>query len=445
MPMKGLLLMACAAVALSTVSAEGATHSRFFARKAPASEIARKIEEVRKINRAAEEGSWLPGMTTLYSWDGDAWMEDGVVESTYSEHGRPLSVTTQGVIMRYEYDSDGRVSKLRAFSEDDPDTELMVYSFEYDAVVKSAIVKTVVSASMFGITFSETVGADVKRDADGNVTSVEQYSISISGERTPISSMKFEYGASGTATKMTVLQYEAGEVADEFWASDMQWHMTNGQMLSFGLSQEKFPVGLFDADNQLRHAYFTYLDEPDPIRLVVSDLDNGNYKMTYDVLGIPQETLEYTETDSFGSYKIHTWACGLNPSDGTDTMDYIHTVDSYGLVLEERTVECHYDYREVLPSSKEEYAVVGHVDYDSDYGYPEEYWTEEGEPESMDKASREVYSDYEFYLSGVEAVSAEGFGGDAEYFNLQGVKVAHPEGGIFIERRGSEVRKVFRH
>ena len=30
----------------------------------------------------------------------------------------------------------------------------------------------------------------------------------------------------------------------------------------------------------------------------------------------------------------------------------------------------------------------------------------------------------------------------AEYFDLQGRRIARPAGGIFIERRGSSIRKV---
>ena len=43
-------------------------------------------------------------------------------------------------------------------------------------------------------------------------------------------------------------------------------------------------------------------------------------------------------------------------------------------------------------------------------------------------------------IDGIESIGVEN--GEAEYFNLQGVRVAHPERGIFIERRGGKVSKV---
>ena len=45
--------------------------------------------------------------------------------------------------------------------------------------------------------------------------------------------------------------------------------------------------------------------------------------------------------------------------------------------------------------------------------------------------------------TGVENVSVEADGIGAEYFNLQGVRVAAPaKGGIYIVRKGNEVAKV---
>ncbi|MDE5922808.1 MAG: hypothetical protein K2G79_04870, partial [Muribaculum sp.] len=44
--------------------------------------------------------------------------------------------------------------------------------------------------------------------------------------------------------------------------------------------------------------------------------------------------------------------------------------------------------------------------------------------------------------SGIETEMADDSTAPAEYYNLQGVKVSTPSGGIFIERRGSVSRKV---
>ena len=46
------------------------------------------------------------------------------------------------------------------------------------------------------------------------------------------------------------------------------------------------------------------------------------------------------------------------------------------------------------------------------------------------------------YSTGVDNVVVEGADAPVEYFNLQGVRVAAPEAGIFIRRQGSKVEKV---
>lgn len=46
------------------------------------------------------------------------------------------------------------------------------------------------------------------------------------------------------------------------------------------------------------------------------------------------------------------------------------------------------------------------------------------------------------YTTGVENVVVEGADAPVEYFNLQGVRVAAPEAGIFIRRQGNKVEKV---
>ena len=44
--------------------------------------------------------------------------------------------------------------------------------------------------------------------------------------------------------------------------------------------------------------------------------------------------------------------------------------------------------------------------------------------------------------TGIEAVAADAAEGEAEYFNLQGIRVANPQGGVFIRRQGAKVAKV---
>ena len=45
-------------------------------------------------------------------------------------------------------------------------------------------------------------------------------------------------------------------------------------------------------------------------------------------------------------------------------------------------------------------------------------------------------------VSGIEEVGADE-NAPVEYFNLQGVRVANPEAGIYVRRQGSKVEKVY--
>lgn len=54
----------------------------------------------------------------------------------------------------------------------------------------------------------------------------------------------------------------------------------------------------------------------------------------------------------------------------------------------------------------------------------------------------EGYTPVKYEGSGVESIFGDDADAEPEYYNLQGIKVVNPENGIFIERRGSSVRKV---
>ena len=44
--------------------------------------------------------------------------------------------------------------------------------------------------------------------------------------------------------------------------------------------------------------------------------------------------------------------------------------------------------------------------------------------------------------TGIESVDAEEVEAPVEYYNLQGVKVANPEKGLYIKKQGKKVTKV---
>lgn len=55
-------------------------------------------------------------------------------------------------------------------------------------------------------------------------------------------------------------------------------------------------------------------------------------------------------------------------------------------------------------------------------------------------ADIQILMPYNPFTTGIEEVSSDN--AEAEYYNLQGVRVANPEKGLYIERKGNNTRKV---
>ena len=103
--------------------------------------------------------------------------------------------------------------------------------------------------------------------------------------------------------------------------------------------------------------------------------------------------------------------------------------------------------------TEDTYADVGYFEVDNNYGL----WTPEAPAAALTRADNGKYSTVTFNIgstvyitgtnvyydvvTGVEALGADQ-DGEAEYFTLQGVKVANPDKGIYIVRRNGKASKV---
>lgn len=445
---KFLLLAGIAAIAATPVSSRGLIPKKV-QKQQPLTELKKKMAEVRKLNETAGQGIWQPGKMISYYASGDTWYEDETTLVTYYEDGSVKTEIQQGVIVSFFYDDLHRVSEMTAAMEDTPDQTLMTYTFSYDPIVPNALVKTVVSMSIMGTTMSETIGADVVRNAAGNITNVDIYDIPPMGKKEYESSMTVEYGSDGKASKITTEYYDDGVVDYTQTYSDIVWENTDGQIFSAEITDDNYESGLFWGANRIKSCKVTDDELPGVTLDVNADYRPSGYKTEVRMAGETMLSIDYTKVDDFGSYDSVVYSSEIDIDDKTgawekedaETETTTYRVDSYGLVLEDTE---HYEYEE--PGKKADtYYTVGHVTYNAEFGYPEEYWTEEGyNDNAMHKEDRTVFSDYELYASGVKNVEASESESPAEYYDLHGVRVYNPGKGIYILRQGDKTTKVMR-
>ncbi len=156
---KLLLLMGIGALAAVPVSARGLCGMP--AKQQHKTEIRKKIDEVCKINAAAEKGVWMPGKVQNFTRANNEWIEEGTQIITYFENGLPKTMTQDGVLINLVYDELGRVSELTGYPVDQPDLEVISYTITYDPVVKDAIVKMEAVMNLGDMVVTETAGAEV--------------------------------------------------------------------------------------------------------------------------------------------------------------------------------------------------------------------------------------------------------------------------------------------
>lgn len=408
------------------------------------SEIHKKMEEVCKINAAAENGVWMPGKMEYFSWAGNEWIEEETQIVTYFENGLTKTMTQAGVLINYVYDELGRVSKMTGCMEDQPDEEVISYSITYDPVVKDAIVKMEVVMNVNGMAMTQTAGAEVTRNASGNVTEVATYEIPLMGSKEYESVMTIEYGDDGKANQIKTVYYEDGMADYSQTYYDIVWENTDGQILTTDMVEDNYESGLFWGANRLSSCKITDDEMPGVVFSAAAEYSPDGYILEMKLGNDIFSTLDYARVDDFGSYDCTEYSAEfddygtlVNEDGETEVMTY--RVDSYGLVLEDKE---HYVYDDPT-KSPETYTIIGHVIYNTEHGYPEEYWSEEGyNDRPMHKEDRALYSEYEYFGSGIETVETSDTDEPVEYYNLQGVKVQNPSDGIYIMRQGATSKLI---
>ncbi len=117
--------------------------------------------------------------------------------------------------------------------------------------------------------------------------------------------------------------------------------------------------------------------------------------------------------------------------------------DAYGfIILNEQTTTEH----KTSGDKTETETKKTDVSYDEQSGYPIQAtkWEKDDSDKDFQPVSMYFFSDYmKVEPASVTNLEAESADGDVEYFDLQGVRVSNPEGGIFIRREGTASEKVY--
>ncbi|MDE6269823.1 MAG: hypothetical protein K2M12_03080 [Muribaculaceae bacterium] len=423
------------------------------AKSPAATKAAKAVKLMAKKHKAEAKAPWLPLKYTEFGGEvatdeGSTevvWEELETVEFTYANNGQPATVRTSdpfgGVTLETNtYNDNGMLAtRLVTVSEDGEDfTNSQKLAREYDPRLTSVI--TFNDQYMWFNSQWQPANCYkriIERNADGNITSctIATY---FNGQFDPSRKIEIEYGADGKASKITEteLSYD-GE--NYFWVtdcvySDIEWERTDGQIYSTEnlmfdanrISKATVALGDGEATMTMQFSYPGEGDDYDCTGTMVVDDENISL------------IAQYREFEN-GGYKLY------NLEDYgyyAEAITEIEKYDEFGLMTL-RTVE----WTDFTYQEWEEY-IEGMVELDPETGYPAEYImqyrdTDEESP-SYGEAIPFIKRAYEGQ-SGISEIAAGEAEADApaEYYNLQGIRVAQPAAGtLVIRRRGTTVDKI---
>ena len=410
---------------------------------------------IRKNESRAGNAIWRPGQQILSEWnvEEEAWEETAKYVTSYDDEGRILTDdvvslledepgTTRTV---YEYDEFGMpVTRLVQFSEDGINFENYTYTVRvYDPIVHSCIISNTEYLWMDGAweERGNCYRREVTRNAEGNVTEVVIKTLYM-GNYEASQKLTVEYGDDNKASRLVSYVLTLGdEGEDEFvWETEMEyrdivWDHTNGQILSIDDTST--------VENGVASCVVLDIDGENYVTVEYPD-NNGSFKshLVYDMGELDVTNIVI---DNYGSYDYTQKE--IYREEGEE--DYTYTTveryrkNEYGLETEIYAGEAEND-DEIFVYEW----IVGEIEANSEYGYPDLYTARMYDPEedeffNMVKISFSGYSD----VTGIDSVSDDNSTKPVEYFTIQGTPVkGEPASGsgIYIRRQGDKVTKILR-
>lgn len=381
------------------------------------------------------------------------WGEPNTTTYTYNNAGQITSESDIYNKTEYEYDVDGRcVRIIRYYGIDGPVVPTEKTEFTYDSIVKNFVTEEKqyqYDDNKWELTNDyRTV---ITRNADNNITQIKEQSYSSYFE-TPSwqdeSLVEIGYGADKKANTIKLYDYEDSKPMPEAELVDIVWDRTDGQIVDIDTDDAEFFLGANRIKSAKGVAAYTYPYAGDIYYNVEYKPEDAGFKMTATMNGALYMSQDYTVIDAYGSYTSEEYEIdydseddGIYVPDGPQFDVETKIYDAYGIVLKESYISyIDGDKTNDIDSQNE---TTADVTYDATHGYPLEYTVRSSYDGNVpENREHVVFSDYyDVIAADVTDVEIDE-NAPAEYYNLQGVRVANPTTGLYIRRQGNSVSKV---
>lgn len=437
----------CAAVCLS---AAGAGNRFVSKRDAVKSKIEMRKAERKAARKAAKaagaDAIMRPGSYTEHMHNGEDWEEMATIYCKYDNCGNLIeeSYTFDDIatVTVMTYDDNNMLTSKITYEDDEPMDKM---TYKYDPIIKDFYVERM-GYDYDGEDWAENfycVKNEITRDADGNITEMMR-SMPMDGEFIPAYKSVWKYDpTTKQATEFAYYAYNT-EGAEPTWElyegllyKDIEWQKTDGQLVSENMAE------LVEGDNLLKKCAVYFDDELDGyITVDYINENTGDYFL--------RNTLNDETVGS--SRQVET----IDANGSKRTIDSEYFDDQYNFyadpVYQGKVETIKDDHGNVVLEAMYEavdggeFELMDAVKYDITYDadgniteHVESYY--DADADDYMPSSKIVYGDYDDVSAGIGSIIADD-NAPAEYYNLQGIKVANPESGLYIRRQGKTVTKV---
>ena len=446
---KFTLIGVCVAAAGLMASAAVPMHTREAVKAAASAK--KYAPNTQAVYKAAAEtydpAIWHAVNENVFSWDGSKWFAEEENVNKFDEQGNIIE-TRSYIPYDKEYnittttynDYGKRLTKLQQIEK--ANGQLVNSSseaWEYSEETPGLIVKhdNYIWLNNQWNNAGNVYKRNISRDAAGNITQSE-VAVWFNGIYDPQDRITIEY-TDGKATRIehTTMDYNGFWVTVDLY-EDIVWDRTDGQIWQTDQ--------LYYGDNRIKSCKYTDKDEME-FAVKAEYFEGNDYKveMVDDFTGYSVYR-EYTEYENDKNYDFNITE-GYSDDFLGDLWLYTYQkvrTDKWGLAtLEEAMATFGGDDGYEIQRS------VGEVVYGENgeptswtvYQYYNDASEDTAEGEKGDPFMKVEMSNY-VAVTGIDDIKAEDANAEAEYYNLQGIRVAQPESGnIYIRRQGGKVSK----
>lgn len=431
-------LSLCAFVSLAVA---GAVPGRFVKQQ-----HAKKTHRALVIKKAAPGQLWRPASATQYMFEDGEWLEMAVEEFEYDSRGNLIKATVNedgfvNVIEDKYDDNNMLVERLEKEGEEGGElTNASKRVYVYDPIVKDYYIERMGynwdDGEWIPNYFCEN--NKITRDDAGNILEIVK-ELPFMDKMTPAYKSAWHYDSkTGKADEYYYYSNQNAdapqwELYDLVSYKNIEWDRTDGQMTDE-------ITELLTGANRVKYADVYYNDALDG-HIIVTYSGENDYVFKNTLINpaeVAQEVI-YETIDENGSFKVTE---NIYLDDDYNLLEEpfataVETVviDAHGNMIEDTVEETYGDEMPFVMGEKHEY------EYDAN-GNPTQVTISvyDMDEEVYIAESRTVYGEY-IDAAGVGSITVDG-NEPVEYFNLQGVRVDNPAGGLYIRRQGSDVRKI---